>query len=141
MIVRVEIMPWTEARERARRIREEVFVREQGVPVELELDEWDERCEHALAFDADNNPVGTGRLLPDGHIGRMAVLRDWRGRGVGAALLHALVERARERGMREAMLNAQTHATAFYRRAGFVEEGEPFVEAGIAHVAMRRGLS
>ena len=66
---------WSDARAEARRIREAVFVVEQGVPPEIELDDWDERCEHALAFDACGRAVGTGRLLPDGHIGRMAVLR------------------------------------------------------------------
>jgi predicted GNAT family N-acyltransferase len=136
----VRIVTWPEARAEAQRIREAVFVAEQGVPPDIELDEWDERCEHALAYDAGGRPVGTGRLLPDGHIGRMAVLREARGQGVGGRVLEALIERARERGMRRVALNSQTHAAPFYARFGFAVVGETFMEAGIAHVAMERDL-
>jgi predicted GNAT family N-acyltransferase len=138
--VLVRILPWSDARIEAQRIREAVFVAEQGVPREIELDDWDERCEHALAYDAGGRAVGTGRLLPDGHIGRMAVLREVRGQGVGGRVLDALVERARERGMRRVALNAQTHAAPFYARYGFIVAGETFMEAGIPHVAMERSL-
>jgi predicted GNAT family N-acyltransferase len=136
----VKILPWADARTAAQCIREAVFVAEQGVPREIELDDWDERCEHALAYDASGRPVGTGRLLPDGHIGRMAVLRESRGQGVGGEVLEALIERARERGMRCVALNAQTHAAPFYARYGFIVAGETFMEAGIPHVAMERNL-
>lgn len=81
--------------------------------------------------------MGTGRLLPDGHIGRMAVLREWRGKGVGALLLRALVELARSRGHTSVRLNAQTQALGFYRRYGFEAVGAQFMEAGIPHLAMR----
>jgi predicted GNAT family N-acyltransferase len=121
-------------------VREAVFVVEQGVPPEIELDEWDPRCEHALATEPHGRVVGTGRLLPDGHIGRMAVLKEWRGRGVGGAMLEALVERAAARGMTRLVLNAQTHAVPFYARYGFVPFGDEFVEADIPHVAMAREL-
>ena len=84
--------------------------------------------------------VGTGRLLPDGHVGRMAVLRDWRGRGVGSAILSALVDRAAARGMGRLVLNAQTHAVPFYARHGFAAFGEEFMEADIPHIAMAREL-
>jgi predicted GNAT family N-acyltransferase len=134
------IVAWPEARAAARPIREAVFVAEQGVPVEIELDDWDERSEHALAYDAAGTAIGTGRLLPDGHVGRMAVVRAARGQGVGGLLLAALVERARARGMRRVALNAQTHAVPFYARFGFAVEGEAFTEAGIPHVAMVRDL-
>jgi predicted GNAT family N-acyltransferase len=136
----VTIIHWDAARERALRVRETVFVREQGVPPEIEIDEWDAASDHALACTTDREVIGTGRLLPDGHIGRMAVLAEWRGKGVGSALLDALVERARARGIAEVALNAQVHAVPFYRRHGFVEAGEPFMEAGIPHVAMTRRL-
>lgn len=136
----IRIMPWSDARAAAQPIRETVFVAEQGVPPEIELDDWDERCEHAIAYDADGRPVGTGRLLPDGHIGRMAVLREWRGKGVGGRLLAALIERARARGMQRVALNAQTKATPFYARFGFVVAGEEFMEAGIPHIAMVREI-
>ena len=132
-------MGWREARERASPIRFEVFVREQRVPPEIELDDMDARCLHALAFHHET-AVGTARLLPDGHIGRMAVLKAWRGKGVGAAMLSRLIEAARARGDREVALSAQVHAVRFYRVHGFVEEGAEYEEAGIAHQAMRRVL-
>lgn len=137
--LRIRIMPWSEARADAQPIRETVFVAEQGVPPEIELDEWDERSEHAIAYDA-SRPVGTGRLLPDGHIGRMAVLRESRGKGVGGRMLEALIERARAHGLQRVALNAQTHAAPFYARFGFAVTGQEFVEAGIPHLAMEREL-
>ena len=136
----VRILPWSDAHAEAQRIRETVFVAEQGVAAEIELDDWDARCEHALAYDLSGRPVGTGRLLPDGHIGRMAVLRDSRGQGIGGRVLEALIERARQRGMRCVALNAQTHAAPFYARYGFIVAGKTFMEAGIPHVAMERNL-
>jgi predicted GNAT family N-acyltransferase len=138
--VSIRILPWQSAGAEAQRVRETVFVVEQGVPPEIELDEWDERCEHALAYDAAGQVIGTGRLLPDGHVGRMAVLREARGQGVGARLLEALIERARTRGMGRVVLNAQTHAVPFYARFGFAVEGATFMEAGIPHVTMARDL-
>jgi len=136
----IRLCNWEEARPEARRIRELVFVREQGVPLELEWDEQDPRCDHALAYAADDLAVGTGRLLPDGHIGRMSVLKEWRGKGVGGLLLQALLEQARLRRHTRARLNAQTDAAGFYRRYGFEVEGPEFMEAGIAHVPMQRDL-
>jgi predicted GNAT family N-acyltransferase len=143
--MRIELLSWDEARERAAPIRFEVFVAEQGVPREIELDEQDPLSLHALAYDEANRAIGTGRLLPveieEGravsHIGRMAVLRELRGRGVGAALLHALMNAARERGDAEIVLSAQTHAIGFYRSHGFREEGVEYMEAGIPHRSMR----
>ncbi len=132
-------MSWEDARAHASPIRFRVFVEEQGVPLEIELDEHDAASLHALAFEGET-PVATGRLLPDGHIGRMAVLAAWRGRGIGALLLKSLVEKARERGDAQVALSAQVHALRFYRRHGFVEEGGQYVEAGIPHQAMRRAL-
>lgn len=117
-----------------------VFVEEQGVPAEIELDEWDAASEHAIAADAAGRPIATGRLLPDGHVGRMAVLPNWRGRGVGAAVLEALLARAVARGMERAVLNAQTQAREFYARFGFTQVGDEFMEAGIPHVTMARRL-
>jgi predicted GNAT family N-acyltransferase len=137
----VRLCNWDEARVEARRIRELVFVHEQGVPLALEMDDQDAHCDHALALSADGSTVGTGRLLPDGHIGRMAVLKEWRGEGVGAMLLQALIERARQRGDASVRLNAQTYVTGFYRRFGFEVSGAEFIEAGIPHVAMQRDLS
>ncbi len=123
------------------RVRDAVFVVEQGVPPEIERDEWDQRSDHALARDREGRALGTGRLLPDGHIGRMAVLPAWRGQGIGSRILDSLVARARERGMKRVVLNAQTHAAPFYARHGFAAFGEEFMEAGIPHVAMAREIS
>jgi predicted GNAT family N-acyltransferase len=117
-------------------IRRTVFVEEQRVPEALEWDGRDEHCQHVLAVARDGTPVGTGRLLPDGHIGRMAVLKAWRGRGVGGAMLAKLVAAARAAGHARAQLNAQTHALGFYARHGFVAEGPEFDDAGIPHRAM-----
>ena len=130
------VLDWAQAKERARAVREAVFVIEQNVPIELEWDEWDGRCEHALALDEKGTPVGTARLLPDGHLGRMAVLASCRGAGIGRALAQALLQRAVERGMPRIVLHAQIHAAGFYRKLGFSEFGEPFDEAGIPHIAM-----
>lgn len=147
-MIRIELSAWSEARTEATRIRERVFVAEQGVPAELELDQHDPLCLHALARDEAGRAVGTARLLPgetDGarmvaHVGRMAVVKEWRGRGIGAAMLVRLVEAARERGDTEVALSAQTHAMGFYRAHGFLEEGEEFLEAGIPHRTMRHVL-
>jgi hypothetical protein len=138
---RVELMTWSDARPNARAVREAVFVVEQGVPQALEWDAWDERCVHALAFDGAGRAVGTARLLPDGHLGRMAVLADCRARGVGSALARALIEHARSRYFVEIVLSAQTHAAGFYRRLGFSERGPAYEEAGIPHVEMRLPLA
>ena len=136
--IEVAIVDWSNAREQAMAVRETVFVEEQGVPAEIELDEWDAVCRHALAFAADGGVIATGRLLPDGHIGRMAVLAPWRKQGVGGRVLAALITEAERLGMRELVLNAQVSAQGFYAHFGFVAEGEVFTEAGILHRAMRR---
>ena len=137
----ISILAWDKALPLARPVREEVFVAEQKVPLELEWDEWDERSDHAVARDASGRAIGTGRLLPDGRIGRMAVLREWRRRGVGAALMEALLQKAREQSLSRVTLHAQTHAAGFYRRFGFSERGGEFWEAGIPHVEMTIDLS
>ena len=134
-------MPWDKAQPDAAPLRFAIFVGEQNVPPGIELDEMDEKSLHALAFDEAGKPIGTGRLLPDGRIGRMAVVKEWRRRGVGADLLDALVEEARRRGFREVKLSAQLQAAEFYRVHGFVAEGKVYEEAGILHQAMRRSLA
>ena len=138
--LRVELGSWDALREEAAAIRHAVFVEEQFVPDDLELDEFDPLSVHALARDGAGRAIGTGRLLPNGHIGRMAVLPRARGHGVGSALLIALMDESRRRGNREAMLSAQTQAAPFYERHGYAAEGPPYDDAGIAHVAMRRKL-
>jgi predicted GNAT family N-acyltransferase len=148
-MVRIELMDWERACAEASAIRRTVFVVEQGVPEDIELDEHDAHCLHALARDPAGRAIGTGRLLPPeqhgaaaavGHIGRMAVLRGWRGQGVGSALLEQLVAAAGSRGDAQVALSAQSHALEFYRAHGFVAEGAEYLEAGIPHRAMRRTL-
>jgi predicted GNAT family N-acyltransferase len=110
------------------------------VPSGIELDDLDAQCLHAVAFDVDNKPIGTGRLLPDGQIGRMAVVKDWRRRGVGGEILAALVSEARKRGHKEVVVSAQLQAAEFYRERGFVAEGKVYPDAGILHQKMRKKL-
>ncbi len=136
MSLNVVIGDWDSLREHAQELRIEVFVVEQGVPLELEWDEGDEVSIHAVAYDAQGQPIATGRLLPDGHIGRMAVRKSARGQGIGAQVLQALLEEARRQGYGQLVLHAQTHAIDFYRKQGFAVEGEEFMEAGIPHRRM-----
>ena len=124
-----------------RAVREPVFVVEQQVPLELEWDELDPKCRHVIARDDAHRPIGTGRLTPEHKIGRMAVLKEWRGRGVGEALLLALIEQARELGLPEVSLHAQVDAIGFYEKFGFEGYGERFEEAGIQHQSMRLALA
>lgn len=136
----IELLDWARAAPLVMPLRERVFVVEQGVPAEIELDAFDPVCRHAVGRDAAGRVIATGRLLPDGHIGRMAVDAGRRGHGIGGAVLEALVLEARARGMREVVLNAQIRAVDFYLRHGFSPEGDVFVEAGIDHRTMRRAL-
>jgi predicted GNAT family N-acyltransferase len=140
MSAEVEILPWTQAEALVMPLRVAVFVDEQGVPPEMELDEFDPQSLHAVARDHADAVVGTGRLLPDGHIGRMAVRMDRRGQGVGSRILDALMRQAALLGMHSAVVHAQLRAEPFYRRHGFVPEGGSFMEAGIAHVVMTCAL-
>ena len=137
---RIRLADWDKDEGTLRAVRHAVFVIEQRVPVQIEWDGIDADCCHAIAEDAAGNAIGCARLLPDGHIGRLAVLAAWRGREVGGALLEWLIALARERGHRRVVLNAQTHALAFYERHGFAPVGDPFVEAAIAHQPMQRVL-
>ena len=135
--VTVRRVSWSDAGAELREIRVAVFVREQHVPGELEWDGMDESCLHVLAETAAGEAVGTARLLPDAHIGRMAVLPAWRQRGIGGMLLIELMTAARERGQHAVELSAQTHAIGFYRRFGFEVFGGEYMDAGIPHRMMR----
>jgi predicted GNAT family N-acyltransferase len=129
---------WSAGAVPLRVVRTAVFVVEQDIPADLEWDAFDAVSMHALAVDARGNPIGCGRLLPDGHIGRMAVLAQWRGQGVGAALLDHLIAIARQRGDVRLRLHAQTQAMPFYAQFGFAPVGDEFIEAGIPHWTMER---
>jgi len=137
---KVRAASWAEDFAALRTVRETVFVVEQDVPVELEWDGLDEGCRHLLAEDTHGRPIGCVRLLPDGHIGRMAVLAPWRGRGVGRALLRAMLAQAAASGFAVVRLNAQVQALGFYAREGFQACGDVFDDAGIAHRAMQLAL-
>lgn len=136
----VSLVSWEEGASLLRPLRTTVFVHEQGVPAELEMDERDAVCIHALAV-SDGQAVATGRLLPAeagvARIGRMAVARAWRGKGLGASVLAALMQAARARGDREIELHAQLHAAPFYDKLGYTRVGAVYEEAGIPHVNMR----
>lgn len=140
MTIEIRTGTWAEQQAAAQAIRYAVFVIEQKIPVELEWDEMDAVCLHAVAYDGNGISLGTGRLLPDGHVGRMAVKKNARGQGVGGALLDALVELARSRGDKRVMLNAQASAEAFYAAHGFARDGVEFMEAGIPHIGMAKNL-
>jgi predicted GNAT family N-acyltransferase len=131
---------WEQDNAALRLIREQVFMQEQNVPEELEWDGEDESAFHLLAEDDQGNPIGTARMLADGHIGRVAVVAPWRGRGVGTALMRQMLETARERNYREIFLDAQVDAIDFYRKLGFECEGKTFLDAGIPHRHMVRDM-
>ena len=131
---------WNTLGEAAYSIRHKVFVVEQKVPLALEHDEADAISLHVLALNPEKQPIATGRLLPDGHIGRVAVLPEWRKHGVGRQIMLRLLEEASKRGDAEVVLHAQTDAECFYAALGFVSAGDAFMEAGIAHRIMRKTL-
>jgi predicted GNAT family N-acyltransferase len=138
---RIRLVTWDKTSAELRSVREEVFIREQGVPPELEWDGEDPACVHALAVTRGGEAIGTARLTADGHIGRMAVRRPWRGQGVGSALLEAMMRAARRQGLDRVVLHAQLHARDFYARFGFRAEGGEFLDAGIPHVRMAARIS
>ena len=118
-------------------IRGAVFTLEQGIDEAIDFDGQDAGAVHILVS-SDGHFIGTGRMLDDGHIGRLAVLREHRGKGFGAMAVSALVDEARRRGMKRVYLGAQMHAVGFYKKLGFSKCGAPFVEAGIEHIEMER---
>lgn len=132
----IEQVAWRDKQEELRAIRYTVFVEEQQVPVDEEWDGRDAAAIHVLAVTDAAQPVGTARLLDDGQIGRMAVLREYRRRGIGSALLQRLLTIAATRHITGLFLNAQIDAVDFYRCHGFEGVGPTFVEAGIVHLKM-----
>jgi len=143
-VIEVRVGSWAELGREAGAIRQAVFVDEQKIPAEMEWDSADSSCVHAVAFNELGQALATGRLLEHvpgvAKIGRMAVLRPMRGGRIGREVLEALMQAGRERGEREAVLHAQLSAAGFYVRAGFVQRGAVFEEAGIGHIEMVRSL-
>jgi predicted GNAT family N-acyltransferase len=132
----VVLADWHADRAALQAVRRAVFIEEQNVPEALEWDELDARCAHVLACGADGTAIGTGRLIADGRIGRMAVLKEYRRSGVGSAILRRLIALAREARCATVRLHAQTHALEFYAGHGFEATGGEFMEAGIPHREM-----
>ena len=122
-------------------VRHRVFVVEQQVP---ENEEWvgdDDQFTAVVAINQKHQPIGTGRISADGVIGRMAVLKEWRGKGVGAAILEKLIQFGRQSGQKQFTLSSQVHAIPFYESHGFVAEGPVYLDAGIKHRSMKRDSS
>lgn len=138
--IRIERVSWQSAEKELRALRETIFINEQQVPEALEWDGRDDDGVHVLALDEQDHPIGTGRLLSDGHIGRMAVLPPWRHQGVGSALLTALIAIAQKMHLPSVELAAQTQALGFYQQQGFHTVGEVFMDAGIPHRRMQMML-
>ena len=120
-------------------VRNKVFVSEQNVPEGIEIDGLDSGAKHALVFDGDK-AIGTGRMLPDGHIGRIAVIKQYRGRGIGKSIMEMLIDTAKNLPLSEVWLSSQYHARGFYLKLGFIETGDIYQEAGIDHIKMKKKL-
>ncbi len=132
----VHLITWHDGEPLLRAIREKVFMQEQGVSAELEWDGNDDKCHHALALTANGEAIGCGRITPDGHIGRVAVLPEWRMKHIGTAILELLVDYARTQNHPQVELNAQVQALPVYKKFGFEAEGEEFLDADIPHRKM-----
>lgn len=139
-LISVRIADWRLDRDALQKIRRTVFIEELSIPAELEWDGRDSSAVHLLAETHDNQAIATVRLLPEGHIGRMAVLQTWRNRGAGTLLMEALLELAHKQQLDALSLNAQSAATGFYLKQGFEAEGSLFEEAGIPHLKMSRTI-
>ncbi len=133
---RLRIVRWRDEEAALRSIRTAVFIHEQHVPVHLEWDEFDAISMHILAQNFEGQSIGTVRLLPNGYVGRMAVLKNWREKGIGSAMMQKVLQEAGNRGIQEIKLNAQTTAIHFYKKFGFQVFGKEFMDAGILHVKM-----
>lgn len=137
--LRIETVSWESARDVLQQIRQTVFVDEQGVPRDIEWDGRDPQCQHVLVYSGEE-PVACARMMPDGKIGRMAVLKAYRRQGVGLQLLAHLVQLGADSGLSRIYLHAQQHASPFYRQAGFEPVGATFEEAGIPHICMQHRI-
>jgi len=137
--MRIELLTWDKAEPVAAPIRFAIFIEDKQA-AGFELDDLDRDCVHAVAYDDAGKAIATARLLPDGQIGRMAVVKDWRRRGVGAELLEALIGEARKRGLGEVRLSAPVQALEFYRSQGFVADGKIQPVGGVLQQPMKKPL-
>ncbi len=131
---------WQDDQDEIAFVRRQVFIIEQQIPESEEWDDADENSSHVLAFSEKRDAVGTGRIEANGKIARLAVIAEYRGQGVGSAMLTRLVEEARQKGFSQVFLHAQTHALNFYKTFGFVSDEVIFSEGGIPHVLARLHL-
>jgi predicted GNAT family N-acyltransferase len=132
----VSLVCWHDGEPLLKSIREAVFIREQGIAAELEWDGLDEGCRHALALSHQGNAIGCARMFANGHIGRIAVLPQWRKKKVGTAIIEALLDYARTHDYKQVDVDAQTYAMPFYHSFEFVKQGKEFMEAGLPHIKM-----
>lgn len=135
---KIEKVSWQTHAQQLTFIRKAVFIDEQNVPVELEWDGLDETADHLLAYHTLGEAIGCARLLGDGRVGRMAVLKDWRNLNAGTTLLQAAIEEYRAQGQMLVKLSAQIHAIGFYEKFGFKLCSETYLDAGIVHRDMQR---
>lgn len=139
--IHIQIADWLQDQQQLMAVRTQVFVREQSVPAELEMDEHDVECTHVKAFSKDSRVIATARLLNNYSIGRMCVLKEYRNKGVGKKMLNFLIDLALQKEFPFVHLNAQLSAATFYQQFGFKQDSEVFVEAGIDHVHMIHSLA
>ena len=139
MGIDIQVVDWHQKQDTLKAIRKSVFIDEQHVPKDLEWDGQDDDCTHFLAS-VNATPVATARLTAEGQIGRMAVLREYRGTGIGSRLLAAVIEQARQSGFKQVFLHAQVNVIGFYEKSGFSAEGDVFIDAGIEHRTMRLSI-
>jgi predicted GNAT family N-acyltransferase len=135
-----KLCTWQEYEPQIRSVRETVYIQEQDIPEDLEWDGEDETCTHILVTTPDGNPVATARMMRNGHIGRLAVLKPSRRRNIGSRMLSMLCEEAKNAGLKHVYLDAQTYAIPFYEKQGFQVVGEEFMDAGIPHKHMVKNL-
>ncbi len=138
-MIKASIVDYNEYFDQIRNIRDDVFSKEQGVPQELEYDGFDSAAMHSLVFD-EGTEIGTGRMLPDGHIGRVSVRKQYRGKGIGKMIMKSLIDEAKNMQFTEVWLSSQYHAKGFYEKLGFVEIGGIYQEANIDHIKMKKKL-
>lgn len=134
--ITVSIVTWSDKQAELTSVRHAVFIEEQNVPESVELDDRDSDCYHVLALAGSGSPVGAARMDADGKIGRMAVLPEYRGRGVGRKILRTIMDYGRPKGITDFHLSSQVSAVGFYEKMGFRACGDEFEEAGIRHINM-----
>ena len=137
----VSLVSWHDGEPLLKAIRQTVFIDEQGVPAELEWDEHDVSCRHALALSLQGDAIACGRMVANGHIGRIAVLPEWRGKYVGTAIMEAFLQYATSQHYPQVDVDAQVQAVPFYERFDFIVQGENFMDAGIPHIKMLKKFS